>query len=177
MTVDLEEQDTSAPSPFAEHYSSTSPGAQRWTLGPTWYEQNADLFDDLLPYYEHGSAPIDSSETLDRARRWATDIIQATSDMIVTNWQEDGVTPYLSVTTHIMVVDTDGQSLRFEINGAYRAIIEDTLADPDAVFRLPADGNTNINTDPTGTEEFTYIPARSIRSLRVISKNSEAFNV
>lgn len=161
MTVDLDGQDT--------------PDARRWTLGPTWYQDNATLY-DLSPYFESDSASLDPATILDQARRWAADVIHSTSDMVVTGWQSDGITPILSVTRHIAIIHTGGEALRFTISSARRSAIITALTDADAVLRLPSEGNTNVNMDPNGIEESIYIPVRSIGSIRMISHNKQVTN-
>lgn len=122
----------------------------RWTIGPSWYEENVG--DEFVPYYDDGRGGY-SDVCIEGAQRWAERMIHKTSDYRVTGW--NGRVPSLEVELHQLEIWTTAGVRSFHtITASEAGVAIRSLWDKSGVIALHgADGSD------------TYIPVSAVATI------------
>lgn len=168
--------------------------AERWTLGPDWYNQYAeDLVNSPIPPYHEprGSRDTPARATtildtdMDDVHRWAETAISLTSDMTVTSWANPHI-PALSITKYMIDIKTvDKSHFRFRVNKTVANNMERILETPDNTLRLfmERDGDnwtrrllSRATVLDYTTRQTVIIPIRGIANVRLTSVTMKVDN-
>lgn len=125
--------------------------ANRWTLGPGWYEDNIGD-PELTPYFDvDPDAPADA--LLADVQAWAAEAIRKTTGLLVTGWI--GYTPLLAREVHTVAIMTGvGLSGPHRVTASRAAQVLEQLWDVNFVIVIQ-----------TSASRSESIPVRSIVSV------------